>query len=1178
MYLSKCIINGFKSFADKVEIDFKQGFSAIVGPNGCGKSNIYEAILWVLGEQRPTSLRSSKMEEVIFSGTSTRSPVGMAEVTVFITDENHVLSDRSELKITRRLFRSGESEYYLNSQSCRLRDITQLLSKVGLGKNSYAFIGQGEVNDILKAKPKDLRLMFEEAAGIAEYKNQKFSTEAQLQKNQESVFRVEDLIKEIEKDCERLRERAKQAKEHQVIYDRLNNIRELLLTSQYYYLKQHIVNSKRSIEENKEQIDNNKLVIENLENNELLLKQKRESLVDESRDIDRQIVRNESRTVTYKERRNEVFDELQSITRDFNNKEEESKKELENFNLLKDEYADKKNSKNMVASLIENIEKEISILNESLKHSYGDINQEQFNSLMEKYQSLNVELASLRQKRLSSVDDIQRRSNDIKTTIMKYDEVKQEKDRLLEENQQYLQKYEKIVNELDDYDSKHNDSSNVLENLYNKITQAENQINSLTQKYSINKNKLEFYTKQSLDYSGYYNGVRHLMLDKSQNENKYQGLIGPVAELINVEEKFQTAISEALGSKSQYIVCNTSKNATEYIEELKIKRAGKATFLPLDSVKTYNNHAPENLTNHKAFVGKACDLIDYDSKIEKAILHLLGNVIIFKDAKSVISISPALRRNFLVVTLDGEIFYSSGLISGGKTKGNNNQDLIVRKEIIDSLEKQLEVEELNILKIKKELRLLSDERGKKRKEHEILLEKVKSLSNHKNELENYKSLYEVKIESNNDKLGELSKSIDSSKEELNSAKLEITKLDKEINDKVQIIKDIESELQSQKSHINEYNDLREKLSNAKSNLLLNKNRHESLEESLLTYDDRIISLKSRIGVLDTEVKKYKEALSEKKDLFEEIETKLESLNDELDQLYEEKRRVDNELETINNEIEKSFYKRKDLENAIEHSKTKLQELELDLVAIRTDLKYTEAEIYQHDIVLEEKSETISKSKVQRLQKEVNDLEKEHKKLGNIDYGAIEDLERKEERLKFLIEQKEDLEKTQEKLKKVIHDVDKICIKRLGDTIENIRLHFKNIFQDLFQGGSADIIWDLENNIFESGVSLRVSPPGKNVKNMNQLSGGEKALTAIALLLAFAKQRSSAFCIFDEVDAALDESNNLLLVDYLHEISKESQVLTITHSRHTMAHANFLYGVVMQEKGVSKVINVEMDNE
>ncbi len=1180
MHLSKCIINGFKSFADKVEIDFKKGFSAIVGPNGCGKSNIYEAILWVLGEQRPTSLRSSKMEEVIFSGTSSRNPVGMAEVSLFIVDEQRLLSDKSELQITRRLFRSGDSEYLLNGQQCRLKDITQLLSKVGLGKNSYAFIGQGEVNDILKAKPQDLRLMFEEAAGISEYKTQKFSTEAQLEKNNDSILRVNDLIEEIEKDCENLRVRAVQAKQHQKIQKKLKEKRSLLLVTQYKKLNTDIKHKKSLITNSLETIEDSKLLIENNESNEMLLKNKRKELFDKRQTIERELIRNESRLDSLNSRKKELGVELTDL-RDTHtslmNDLDEEKTELSGTKL---NYNKKEEEKENLLKKIKTLKEEKRILTSKVSKLKENFNEKEFNLYNEKFHNLNVKISSLKQK----LDSINQDKTRIKLDLEKANERKNSLEENLlnlknetEEKKNQLNKIKFIVEtsnkDKDDLITKHRsvkDEHKILdEKLYD-----------LYQKFQISKNKLEFYQQQKEEYSGYYNGVKFLMQTKHKNSSM-DYLYGPLAELISIPDKFQVSLSEILGSRSQYIVCQGAKDATKMINLLKEKRAGKASFLPLDSLKRKKYEIPQRIENDKAFLGRASEVIDFPEKIRPAVEQLLVNVLLYDDSKNVLNLNKNFNHNFMIATLEGEVFYSSGIISGGKNKGNSNQELLVRNEIIEKL--------VNEVKNYKDKHTKVNHKLKDTKRSLLELEKLidevdESIQKQIDKKDNLKvqiSNNELKKLNYQERIDELNQNITSLSDRLQKLVTQESDNQRELNESLHDFKEIndkKDEYSDIYESINEY-DLT--LLNINSDLKIAINSLESLENLIAELNSNINNLSSRIKKKNEQIVTYINYINEKNQYISDIKDQINILQKQNQSLNIENNDCAKKLNNIDDKIEKLVLENRKLESTIEQNKNKIRELELNIASLETDLKYIEAEIYQNNINLSEiELENVETSNdiVKKLTREVNKLEKENKSLGNIDYGAIEDLERKEKRLSFLIEQKSDLLETQEKLTSLISKVDNLCINELGSTISTIRDNFKFIFQDLFRGGSADIIWELEDNIFNSGISLSVSPPGKNVKNMNQLSGGEKALTAIALLLAFAKLRDSAFCIFDEVDAALDENNNLLLVDYLREISKTSQVITITHSRHTMAHANYLYGVVMQEKGVSKVINVEMDKK
>lgn len=1181
MYLSKCIINGFKSFADKEEIEFKKGFSAIVGPNGCGKSNIYEAILWVLGEQRPTSLRSTKMEEVIFSGTSSRNPVGMAEVSLHIIDDERMLSDNGELNITRKLFRSGDSEYFLNKQQCRLKDITQLLTKVGLGKNSYAFIGQGEVNDILKAKPQDLRLMFEEAAGISEYKTQKFSTEAQLNKNKDSILRVSDLINEIQDDCQNLRARVELAKTHQKTKDLLESKLKELLTIQHKYLLETITNKDKSIQIAKGNIDDSKFEINNIESNELLLRSKRQEAFEEKQKLDRNLIQNESQVDLLTERKKELTVEVSSANDSYILSEVELNTEKNNLKGFVQNYQDGKNEKEKLTAQMEASATREETLSSEVSNIRESFNEKQHKEYDDKYQNLQLEIASLTQRLDSNSEEDKRNEALLEETLYKKKVLEEEiadlGERILnnkEEIETINYKYSKARTHLNQEKEKYDE-------LQIKVEEIVQNVRNLNQEYHITKNKLDFYQQQKTEYSGYYNGVRFLMLEKSKSNNKVTGLIGPIAELITVNKNFQRAISEILGSRSQYLVCENARSATIMIDELKRNKAGKASFLPLDSLKGRIYDLPSHIAKNPAFLGRASEVITYSETIKPAVEQLLGNVLIFKTSQDVLALKSKSNQRFMIATLDGEIFYSSGIVSGGRNKGNSNQELIVRKGIIKELvEKTSNLKASYQLAEKKELELKSAFEKHAEKMQQITSE-LTVFENTKTKLNNELSKYNINLSNISERLKEAKQLVSTYTNRKNSLLITKQNLEELLKDKKVIYLEISNKIKKYNQIYQEVISKELQLSNLQSDLRITKNQIESLDSLICEFSSNVETTKKRVEKIEEELLNKENVVRDKKVQLEEISQRLKNLTTIDEELLKQSQTIAKKISSIDQELETYAISKRELNSLIDQMVSNIRELELNIASLETDLKYTEADIYQNNIDLDNAdydSLEISDKAIARLTKEVHKLEKENKSLGNIDYGAIEDLERKEKRLEFLQKQQLDLIETQDKLTSLIRKVDNLCINELGTTIKEVRKSFKFIFQDLFRGGSADIIWNLEDNIFESGIVLSASPPGKNVKNMNQLSGGEKALTAIALLLAFAQLRDSAFCIFDEVDSALDESNNLLLVDYLQEISKTSQVITITHSRHTMAHADYLYGVVMQEKGVSKVINVEMDKE
>ncbi len=1176
MHLSKVIINGFKSFADKVEINFNPGLSAIVGPNGCGKSNIYEAILWVLGEQRPSSLRSAKMEEVIFSGTIARPPVGMAEVTLFLSDEERKLSDKTELKITRRLFRSGESEYLINNEQVRLRDIVRLMTKIGLGKNTYAFIGQGEVNDIIKARPQDLRLMFEEAAGIAEYKNQKFTTEAQLHKNTDNVLRVGDLINEVEKDCQRLQARALKAAEHKQLREELATERQLLLSRKFAHLQSNISQIEKDNVYKREEIADREREIVSGQGKAHLLQVSYDELLEAVRNNQAELIRSEARQEIVRQR-------IQSITENIAGEKadlEHSRQEMTSIDEYEKQALENQNTATNNKILWENeiisIKEKIDDINIQLRDQEEEFAKADYDRSLTEYNDLRLEKQSLLAE--ESLILANRESN-----------IKLQADNLIRQtnlNKNFQDISEQIANKQNELDALLDKISLTTAEMANQVavereilprlsklkTELANTEKELQQK----QNTLLLYQRQESEYSGYYQGIRFLMNAARDSAPETQGLIGPVADLVEVSEELRLAISEALGSRAQFLICKKSTQALEMINLLKRDRAGKASFLPLDSLQYQMRDVPQSLLNAAGFIGRASEMVGFNEDIRAAVEQLLGNILIFIDSETALKHQKK-ENGFLLVTLDGEIFYPGGVISGGKLH-NPSQQILSRKSQIAELSEDIEKDKTvldEIIHLVQELELDSQKVTLAISEAK---DEQSRLESRKYQLNSDIELLKAKHEDVVDRLQEIELSLNHSNalEEQYADRLQA--ITKTIEGQAAVYTEVETVLVKHR-----------KLTEANNELQQLRHRHEMRIELLenniaqqdllnVEYRNSLMQLserRSRLSSQQIESERVLNALILDK---ESAGKEVESLEEERMAILDRTMSLEQESRLLQAQLERMQLSEEELHSSNVTIENQLRQNEMMLIELKSDRKHLEAECYRFGFNLPQEDLgfiEVNIAQVQESEIRVADIEKRLAQLGDADMSAILDLEQKQERLAFLKNQQHDLIETQERLQELISKVDKICIQKLGDTIEAVRVNFKRIFNGLFRGGSCDIHWEMADNIFESGVSLHVSPPGKNVRNMNQLSGGEKALTAIALLLSFAGMSDSAFCIFDEVDASLDDANKLLLVNYLVDISKDTQVLTITHSGQVMAKADELFGVVMQEKGVSKVIEVTL---
>ncbi|QOR36075.1 chromosome segregation protein SMC [Clostridium sp. 'deep sea'] len=1178
MYLSKCIINGFKSFADKTEIDFSKGLSAIVGPNGSGKSNIYESIMWVLGEQRAKSLRSNKMEDVIFAGSSARSEVGMAEVELVIADPECELMGIAEVRITRRLFRNGQSEYYINGKPCRLKDIAKILANTGIGKNSYSFIGQGKIEEILKSRPHELRLLFEEAAGIAHYKEQKFSTQAQLNKTQDSIQRIDDLIDELQIDVENLRVRAEKAIKHQDLTSELSEVSKELIISEFNISFNKLNNIKQKLKTLKYDLSTNEIEQESLNNILLLGETKLTELSEVKNEYEKDIIRLDNTVENYKNKLAELSENLSEINNSFDNKSNEKTELTQTQSSTAAQIENTKRDIKVLSYSLNNNNQQVVDLTEQIKLLKEQITELDIISLEQEKSSSEQKIGSLLQKADNISERINLENEQLNTNLVRYDEL--------------VNKYKIDSNLLNELKEKLNHSKDTYAKsskqdleLTKIIKQNQQQLNELSQRLvNLREQKRNLFSELTLnqklksEYTGYYAGVKSVLLAKKNNPSNYQGLVGVVAELINVPENLQVAISAVLGGQSQYLVSETARDATKAINMLKEKRAGKATFLPLDRVVPRINTIPNPVQNNPNFMGRAIDLIDYENKAEIAIKYLLNNVLVFNSVESALQASKLKLTQFLIVTTSGEVFSGKGLISGGRNKKDHNAELIARNKKIAKLQAGLQQNQQQLANCENSGMALKNQLKKQVTELENLKKQLIELSKSITHLEKQEFFTQTLINKMNEEMVSLKNKEAKLGESIRLLNLELISTNDLIKSSSGNLQASNDELSKARALMLEYNQKQSKEAELRAEIRLLENKIYNSKENIKTLEQNKETIDKQLSKLTVELNAQQQKINEIQETYNHNLFEFDEWQQKLFTKTENLKEVTSNFIKASEQQVTNGDKLKTLQINKEQINRSLQRYDRRLVEQETIHKFIEAELYQANINKDEclVDNNITTKIVEQLKLKVNKLKNMINNLGDVDYGAIADLKRREERISFLNQQKSDLEDSKQKLAEVINEVDKICYDKLAETIEVVRANFKEIYIELFQGGYADIYWDNEEDIFSSGIILKVSPPGKKVQNMDQLSGGEKSLTAIALLMSFTKMKTSSFCIFDEVDAALDETNNIRLASYWQTISKTTQVLAVTHSRHTMVHADNLYGVVMQEKGVSKIISVTLD--
>lgn len=1185
MYLKKVIMHGFKSFADKTEIIFEDDITAIVGPNGSGKSNVSDAIKWVLGEQSAKSLRGERMQDIIFSGTSSRNALGFAEVTLVFNNEEKIIPiEYSEVSITRRMFRSGESEFYINKSACRLKDIRELLMDTGLGKDGYSIIEQGRIDKILSEKSEDRRYIFEEAAGIVKYRSRKMETERKLERTKDNLLRIEDLTSEIKRQYERLKKSSQKAIEYKRLYNELKYIEiNIYNIDKKSYLEK--INNKKNILKNK-QLDLEKLKEElkdksntfnRLESYLSKLKKNLDKKQLELFNLSNKKIKNENEVRLLEERLKFEVQEIDKIKENIKSLEEskkekeddleKTKEELVNYNIkfnnIKDEIGqinDKIQEINDVSDdknkVLNNLDLKLKKLyNMELEYSTEIRSSENIDkNIGERLEKIDFDIEKLRE----SIEELRSKIKVKKISLQdKKDENKKIKDEI------------KLLKDQKDLNEKNIDE--LYERLKNKDISFKNNLSS----YNIYKNMED-------DYDGYYKGVKNLLLAIDNRKISKDGFIGVVADLIKVEDKYATAINTTLGGSIQNVVTRKDKDAQRMIEYLKKFNLGRVTFLPLSSIKGRSININLNKYNLEDYgvLGIASDLVEYDKDYDNLILYLLGRTLVVNNLDNGLKLSKDTGYSHRIVTLEGDLLNPGGSITGGSYR-NKNLNLINRRNKIEKLKK-------NIKKEKEELKKINI---KYRQEKEMNKKIIQDL-NFKLELTKELDLELIKIENN---ISILQNEYDRNQNELNNLKTEKEMLDKEvintINNKKENIsllyklknekKEIDKKVYVLKDHLNKISIKKGRLNEEKNIVNIKLNDYQN---KLNLFNDNIEKLSKEIKNIDKKISVNKEDISSSSLNIEYITRQKHDLAILLEDIKYKSCKLEENISKLEDEYNRDIFK-------LEKLKDNLSKINKDVNDRTNNINSIELEISKLNILLDNIVQKFNE-KYNIEDKNLNDflkadidyskykensiiISKKIKKLGSVDLDSIKEFEEVKNRYEFLENQKNDLVESSQNLKKIIKDLEIEMEKKFLNSLNLINNNFKNIFKILFEGGVAELELEDKDNILESGILIKAQPPGKKLQNINLLSGGEKSLTAVALLFSILEMKPTPFCVLDEIDAALDEANIDRYTEYLKSLTKKTQFILITHRKTTMEISDSLYGVTMQNKGVSKLYSVKM---
>lgn len=1185
MYLKRLEIQGFKSFAGKTEIDFQGGITGVVGPNGSGKSNISDALRWVLGEQSAKTLRGSKMEDIIFSGTNKRRPLGFAEVTLVLDNSDGQLPvDYSEVCVTRRVFRSGESEYYINKTSCRLKDIRELFMDTGVGKDGYSIIGQGKIDEILSTKSEDRRNIFEEAAGIVKYKTRKEEGEKKLEKTKDNLTRIKDIISELESQVGPLEIQSEKAKEFLSLSQELKSLEVNLYIREIDRIKEqyeHIASQKDVILEQiqfneekrdslenkynqvKHEIDKMDKNIDDIQNLKLTTQsslEKKEGELNVSQEkaifLQKETLRLEKEILEKNEKILQIQEQLKAI--------EESQEELVvMIDKLKEDLDNKSANMQELVSCIESKERTIEEKKTDiiqLLNSIADI-KSKINSISSFNQTIDRRIIQIDKDKNEIVSRLQENSNSIdvlsKDITYKQNEVKNLK----------TIKQSKI--------DERKDINLRGQNLQQELDILRGKIQGKVSKYSLLK-------EMKGEYEGFYKSVKSALLASRNDTVLGSGVRGVVAELIKVDKKHEKAIEVALGSSLQNIVTETEEVAKRIINYLKKNNLGRVTFLPLSSITGRGlSNSEKSLLNSPGLIGIASNLISFDSSYQGIFEYLLGRVLIVESIDDGIKIAKASKHTLKIVSLEGDVLNPGGSMTGGSY--NNTTNLLGRERQIEELEIQIEdckKDEVDLIGQLKDLksRIYS------------LDEDVISIDNQLNslavKLATTESTYSERVEEGK-RTNALLNKCNQEKEQLEMEKVDsldrMASLEKELkslsNENSLTQSNVDDMIKSFDSEKTFRNNLEQEITEIRVNLASYQQELKSLLDKKNSLENTISYWEKELGQQKCNLDKCAKEENEIKKIIEEFNIEKSHLNSLLLD-YEVRFK---EIKNDKNNFMQAFYleqeKLKDMNRKINDLQKSLNTLDVKYAKYSSQLELFNSKLwddyeltYQMAVKYKQEIESIAK-----VQGSIKEIKEKIKSLGNINVESIDEYQRVKERYEFMQEQKEDLISAKDSLTQVIKDME---IKMREQFIENFNIikgHFSVVFQKLFGGGKADVFLEDEENILTSGIEIIAQPPGKKLQNLSLLSGGERALTAIALLFAILKTKPTPFCILDEIEAALDDANVYRYADYLKEFSNNTQFIAITHRKGTMESVDSLYGVTMEEEGVSKLVSVKLSD-
>ena len=1182
MYLKRLELQGFKSFADKTVLEFMPGITSVIGPNGSGKSNISDSIRWILGEQSMKSLRGSKSMDVIFAGTQNRKSLGFAEASlVFDNTDGTLPIEYTEVTVTRKIYRSGETGYYINKVPCRLKDVLELFMDTGIGKDGYSIIGQGKIDEILSNKSEDRRHIFEEAAGIVKFRTRKAESEKKLEHTKLNLLRINDILAEIEANIEPLKLQSEKAKKYLSLREELKNIEIGLFLYNIEKYKASLEEIVKDEEIYTSQCDEEQEKLEKI-------KQLKEALKEEVDRITNQI--EEMSNIGFESQKEiEMLNSDINVanTRISNNKEnkERYEKEIEELNIrkkeLEEEIKQKEEKRDNLKQNREKFEKELQEKEKELeeitkKLSSKELEIEGYKQQVEQNTDKKYELQSESHTQDINFENYEKRqrqiNNEVSNYISELDATRLQKEDISKGFYEIDSKRNNVLKSLEEINSKKQSADQKIKEYNIKINQLENEMR-------MKESRQKFLIETEKEKEGYVKSVKSLLKDCENIKELGKGMHGVLANIIDVPEKYQTAIEMSLGMSLQNIVTDTEEDAKKLVEHLRKNNLGRASFLPIASVKGKKLDKIKGKEN--GVIGIASDLIKFDKKYEQIIISLLGRTVIVDNMDTAIKVAKQNGYTFRIMTLEGDMINPSGAITGGSV-AKKTVNILGREKEIEKLGKEIQEIRQKIEKIKKE----------KEDFENSIEDTIELATNLEKELQEIDITYAtekqkvVAIDENIEKLEKRLQKLKDEQKQLENQKQEATTKKEEIEKEIEELTKQSEELTKLITEFAELNKDDQKyiddLNFDITNLKISVSSFDESEASIDEIKERInLDIQNTVKSIENKKEQIEqiqhdnfnleESIKETKQKIEDIKEEVKNSGSKIEELKNERLEKNKKLSIQEEEISNKFKVIEDLKAQIVKIDVKKTKLEEDIQAIINKM-WEEYELTPNNVQEEYKKP----ENVATTQRKVNNLRTEIKELGSINIDSIEEYKNMKERYDFMCEQRVDLENTMSKLRKMIQEMTTTMKEQFKEQFELINKNFAEVFKELFGGGNASLKLEDEENILECGIEITVQPPGKKLQNMMLLSGGEKAFTAIALLFAILKINPAPFCVLDEIEAALDDVNVYRFAEYLKKFSKDTQFLVITHRKGTMEAADTVYGVTMEESGISKLLSMKLN--